>query len=677
MTMDHNFGRRGATIYYTIRNWIFPLRHSLLLLLLLLPRPASTAMVDNGDGTVIDTRTCLQWQKGLMDTNDDGSSDTMDWQSALASAEGLSLAGHSDWRLPDYNELSSIVDYSRNPAFPFPFTPFTYTLNCWSSTTYAYDTNNAWYVSFEQGSIYSSNKSNSNYHVRGVRGGQCGSLGYSVISAMAGAGGSLDAGTPSPQTVANNSDTQFIFNANTGYHIAAVSGCGVSYSNINNLVASYTATTGVISGDCTVSGTFALNQYYSVSASAGVNGSLDSSTPSPQTVGSGSATQFTFNANTGYHVAEASGCGVSYTNTSNTVTTYTATTGIISGDCTVSATFAINQYSVSASAGANGALDAGTPTPQTVNHGSTTQFIFNADAGYHVAGVSGCGINYSNTSSTVASYTATTGAITDDCTVSATFAINQYSVSATAGTNGSLDPSTPSPQTVAHGSTTLFTFNANTGYHVATVTGCGVSYSNTDNTVASYSATTGAITQACTVSAAFAINQYTISSSSFANGSISPLGSVIVNHGDALTFTISPNDNYQVADVLVDGESVGAVTSYTFINVSANHSISASFVINNTHWLSVTTAGQGTGSVTSAPEGISCPDVCGAGYDQGTIVTLTAAPGEKSTFGGWTGDCMGKDATCQVTVDQARSVTARFNSSFPWNLYLPAIINNK
>ena len=50
-----------------------------------------------------------------------------------------------------------------------------------------------------------------------------------------------------------------------------------------------------------------------------------------------------------------------------------------------------------------------------------------------------------------------------------------------------------------------------------------------------------------------------------------------VNYGANQTFTITPDAGYHVADVLVDGASVGAVTSYTFTNVTADHTISASF----------------------------------------------------------------------------------------------------
>jgi hypothetical protein len=79
----------------------------------------------------------------------------------------------------------------------------------------------------------------------------------------------------------------------------------------------------------------------------------------------------------------------------------------------------------------------------------------------------------------------------------------------------------------------------------------------------------------------FAIGEpatYTITASAGANGSISPSGAVSVANGGSQTFTITPNAGYLVQDVLVDGGSVGAVTSYPFTNVGADHTISASFV---------------------------------------------------------------------------------------------------
>src|SRR5262249_53561236 len=74
-----------------------------------------------------------------------------------------------------------------------------------------------------------------------------------------------------------------------------------------------------------------------------------------------------------------------------------------------------------------------------------------------------------------------------------------------------------------------------------------------------------------------AATTYTITASAGANGSISPSGSIVVNQGASQSFTITPSARYEVADVTVDGSSVGAVTSYNFSNVQAAHTISATF----------------------------------------------------------------------------------------------------
>ena len=82
--------------------------------------------------------------------------------------------------------------------------------------------------------------------------------------------------------------------------------------------------------------------------------------------------------------------------------------------------------------------------------------------------------------------------------------------------------------------------------------------------------------------------------------------------------------------------------------------------IPNTYLLSVNRMGVGgNGTVTSNPGGINCGNVCQAEFTEGTSVTLTAQPASGSSFAGWSGACSGT-GSCTVTMDQARSVTARF-----------------
>ena len=72
-------------------------------------------------------------------------------------------------------------------------------------------------------------------------------------------------------------------------------------------------------------------------------------------------------------------------------------------------------------------------------------------------------------------------------------------------------------------------------------------------------------------------NDSIITATAGAGGSITPSGNVTVGYGADQTFTITADSGYRISDVLVDGQSVGAVNTYTFYNVTGNHTISATF----------------------------------------------------------------------------------------------------
>ena len=131
--------------------------------------------IDNGDGTVTDNATSLMWQK-------DTAPGTYTWEEALSYCENLKLAGYNDWRLPNRNELQSIVDYSQHdPSIDTIFFPNTISSLYWSSTTYAYGPSYAWGISFGHGGMYGLTKSY-NLYVRAVRSGQCGSFDTSTTT---------------------------------------------------------------------------------------------------------------------------------------------------------------------------------------------------------------------------------------------------------------------------------------------------------------------------------------------------------------------------------------------------------------------------------------------------------------------------------------------------------------
>lgn len=141
---------------------------------------------------------------------------------------------------------------------------------------------------------------------------------------------------------------------------------------------------------------------------------------------------------------------------------------------------------------------------------------------------------------------------------------------------------------------------------------------------------------------------YTISASAGTGGSISPLGMINVTENTDQAFTITPDANFQIADVVVDSVSVGAVANYNFAAVMANHSISATFAP-VTHVLNITAD---NGTVTKNPDQAS--------YDHDTMVELMATPNAGYTFSGWSGDLSGSVNPTSLTLDSDKNVTANF-----------------
>ncbi|MEJ2464014.1 MAG: hypothetical protein P8098_20665, partial [Candidatus Thiodiazotropha sp.] len=171
---------------------------------------------------------------------------------------------------------------------------------------------------------------------------------------------------------------------------------------------------------------------FTVSTSSTSGGILS---PSTQTVDSGDSTNLTVTPDSGYAIDLVTGCGGSLSGT-------TYTTGSITSDCTVSASF-VRTFTVTASASVGGNIS---PASTTVITGSTTALTLTPDSGYVIDSVSGCGGSLSGS-------TYTTGSITTDCAVSASF-LRTFTVTASAGTGGNISPART---TVNTGSTATLT----------------------------------------------------------------------------------------------------------------------------------------------------------------------------------------------------------------------------
>lgn len=147
--------------------------------------------------------------------------------------------------------------------------------------------------------------------------------------------------------------------------------------------------------------------------------------------------------------------------------------------------------------------------------------------------------------------------------------INDYTIAASASEGGTISPE--GDVTVYENCSQKFTFTPVPGYAVSSVIVDG----NSVGAVSTYTFTD--VTENHTIYVDFAVAPYTITASAGSEGSISPSGTIAVVTGTSHTFTITPSAGYEIASVLIDGVSIGAVTSYKFSSVDSDHTIVALF----------------------------------------------------------------------------------------------------
>ncbi len=223
-------------------------------------------------------------------------------------------------------------------------------------------------------------------------------------------------------------------------------------------------------------------------------------------------------------------------------------------------------HTITASSGPGGSVSpSGTVF---ITSGATQTFTGTPAEGYEVGDVAVDGVSQGALAST------TFASVTAPHTVAYTFTAKPapvtYTITASSGSGGTISPA--GAQTVSQGGSLSFSIAPNTGYEVGNVVVDGVS----KGALTGY--TFNNVTADHTITASFAQKTYTITAGvSGAGGTISPSGDQTVSHGGSISFSMAPASGYAVSDVVVDGVSQGALTSYTFSNVTSAHTISASF----------------------------------------------------------------------------------------------------
>jgi subtilisin family serine protease len=437
-----------------------------------------------------------------------------------------------------------------------------------------------------------------------------------VITANAGANGSISpAGATS---IACGSDLTYTFTPDACHAVEDVLVDGVSVG----APASYTFTN--VQGNHTISVSFA-PVGYTITATAGSGGTI---TPSGAVaVACGADQAFLIEPADCYAVADVVVDGVSVGST------LSYEFQDVNQDHTIDVTFAPVTYTITATAGAGGSISPSGAT--TVACGADVKFTITTDPCYTLVdvlidGVSTGGSGFQGREDGPTTQDGITFTdVREDHTIEAVFALNTYDINASAGPGGSIAPS--GSTTVNCGDDITFTITPDPCYAIQAVVVDGVAVPMPSGTY-----TFNDVSENHSILATFALVTYTIDAIAQPGGSIDPSGMTAVNCGDDATFTITPSDCYAIADVLVDGASVGPVTTYTFDDVVANHTIDARFS-QIVHTI-VATAGTGGTITPSGSIPVGCSEsatfqiAAAACYTIADVVVDGVSIGAQSTY---------------------------------------------
>ena len=340
----------------------------------------------------------------------------------------------------------------------------------------------------------------------------------------------------------------------------------------------------------------------------------------------GASCTLTATANTGYTFTN-------WTEGGNVASTNASYTFNVTGNRTLVANFALNTYSITATANPTAG---GTVTGAgTYNQGASCTLTATANTGYTFT-------NWTENGSVVSTNADYTFTVEGARTLVANFTLNSYTIAATA--NPSAGGTVSGAGEYNHGSSCTLTATANTGYTFSNWTENGSVVSNNAN----YTFT---VTGDRSLVANFSLNTYNITASSNPNEGGAVNGAGEYDYGANCTLTATANTGYTFANWTENGSTVSTDASYSF-TVTSNRNLVANFTL-NTYDISATCDPSEAGTITGEGE-----------YNYGESCTLTAIANEGHTFINWTenGTQVSSQAEYTFTVAGDRVLVAHFSS---------------
>jgi signal transduction histidine kinase len=321
-----------------------------------------------------------------------------------------------------------------------------------------------------------------------------------------------------------------------------------------------------VSSDHTIEADFAASSYNITSS---VSGSGSISPNGTTAVAYGADQLFSISPNAGYQISNVLVDSVSV----GTPSSYTFTD--VTAGHSIEADFSLLTHILTASAGVGGSVSPSGAI--TVDDGSNQVIDVTPNTGYHISGY------FSNSSYSCTpsgnDATCTVSDITSDQYLTADFALDTNTLTISGETGGSVAPT--GPVAVNYGGSEVVDVTPNSGYHIN-----GYSSNGDVSCVPSGSDSTCTISNVTSdryFTADFASTPITptstfiITASADGPGKITPSGDITVTDNGSQVFTIAANDGSNIAKVLVDGVDQGPISSYSFTNVVAAHTIEAVF----------------------------------------------------------------------------------------------------
>ena len=341
---------------------------------------------------------------------------------------------------------------------------------------------------------------------------------------------------------------------------------------------------------------------------------------------SGQSCTVTATANAGYTFTN-------WTEGGNVASTNASYTFNVTGNRTLVANFALNTYSITATADPTAG---GTVTGAgTYNHGASCTLTATANTGYTF-------VNWTKNGTQVSTNASYTFTVSEAGSYVAHFSLNSYNVTATA--NPTAGGTVSGAGEYNHGASCTLTATANTGYTFTNWTENG----SVVSTNANYTFT---VEGARTLVANFTLNSYTITATAnpTTGGTVSGAGEF--NHGASCTLTATANTGYTFTNWTENGSVVSSNANYTF-TVTGNRTLVANFTLN-------------TYTVATAANPAAGGTVSGAGeYNHGESCTVTATANTGYTFSNWTenGTVVSTNSSYTFTVEGNRNLVANFSN---------------